>query len=135
VSPKGKEAEKRKEKRKKVESKMSSGADRKLRNAPDPGSFRRRRRFLTSKPLADLHCIQHILDANRLTWSDVGHHPDCQFASFIHASQQQEPNLELIIDTRRSCRSWLRLNPQMISFLKRGRKGAMNIPSSNEKGG
>jgi hypothetical protein len=39
--------------------------------------------------------MQHILDANRLTWSDVGHHPDCQFASFIHASQQRD----LIIDT------------------------------------
>ena len=126
-------AGRKKGKKKKMRTK--NGQDRNQRNAPDPGSFRRRRRFLTSKPLADLHCIQHILDANRLTWSDVGHHPDCQFASFIHASQQQEPNLELIIDTRRSCRNWLRLNPQMISFMKRGRKGAMNIPSSNEKGG
>ena len=52
--------------------------------------------------VADLPCIQHILDANRLTWSDVGHHADCQFASFIHASQQQEPTWDLIIDTRRS---------------------------------
>jgi hypothetical protein len=25
---------------------------------------------------AALPCIQHILDANRLTWSGVGHHPD-----------------------------------------------------------
>ena len=30
-----------------------------------------------------LFFIQHILDANRLTWSDVvGHHPDFQFAGF-----------------------------------------------------
>ena len=61
--------------------------------------------------VADLPCIQHILDANRLTWSDVGLHPDCPFASFIHASQQQEPTWDLIIDTRRKCRSWLRRNP------------------------
>ena len=60
---------------------------------------------------AALPCIQHILDANRLTWSDVGFHPDCPFASFIHASQQQEPTWDLIIDTRRKCRTWLRLNP------------------------
>jgi hypothetical protein len=43
-----------------------------------------------------LPCIQRILDANRLTWSDVGHHPDCQFASFIQASQQEQ-NGDLII--------------------------------------
>ena len=61
--------------------------------------------------VADLPCIQHILDANRLTWSDVGLHPDCQFASFIHASQQQEPTWDLIIDTPRKCRNWLRVNP------------------------
>ena len=42
--------------------------------------------------MAALPCIQRIVDANRLTWSDVGHLPDCQFASFIHASQQQEPS-------------------------------------------
>jgi hypothetical protein len=30
--------------------------------------------------VAALPCNQQILDANRLTWSDVGHHPDCQFA-------------------------------------------------------
>ena len=61
--------------------------------------------------MAALPCIQHILDANRLTWPDVRHHPDCQFASFIHASQQQEPTWDLIIDTRRKCRNWLRLDP------------------------
>ena len=58
-----------------------------------------------------LPCVQHILDANRLTWSDVGLHPDCQFASFIHASQQQGPTRDLIIDTRRKCRTWLRFDP------------------------
>jgi hypothetical protein len=61
--------------------------------------------------VAALPCIQHILDANRLTWSGVGHHADCQFASFIHASQQREPTWDLIIDTRRKCRNWLRLHP------------------------
>ena len=81
--------------------------------------------------VAAFPCIQQILDANRLTWPGVGLHPDCQFASFIHASQQQEPPRDPIIDTRRKCRRWLRLNPPMISFLKRGRKDAMNIPSSN----
>jgi hypothetical protein len=61
--------------------------------------------------VAALPCIQHILDANRLTWPGVGQHPDCPFASFIHASQQQEPTWDLIIDTLRKCRSWLRLDP------------------------
>jgi len=61
--------------------------------------------------VAALPCIQHKLDAKRLPWSDVGLHPDRPFACFIHSSQQQEPTRELIIDTRRKCRSWLRLNP------------------------
>jgi hypothetical protein len=61
--------------------------------------------------VAAFPCIQHILDANRRTWPDVGLHPDCPFASFIHASQQQEPTRDPIIDTRRKCRRWLRLNP------------------------
>jgi hypothetical protein len=60
--------------------------------------------------VATLPCIQHILDANRLTWSDVGHHPDCLFASFM-PSQQQGPTWDLIIDTQRKCRNWLRLTP------------------------
>ena len=65
----------------------------------------------SEQAVAALPCIQHILDANRLTWSDVGHHPDCQCASFIHASQQQEPTWDLIMDTRRKYRNWLRRNP------------------------
>ena len=60
--------------------------------------------------MAALPCIQHTLDANGLTWSDVGLHPDRPFASFIHASPQQEPTWDLIIDTRRKCRKRLRLN-------------------------
>ena len=63
------------------------------------------------KAVAALPCIHHIVDANRLTWPGVGHHPDCQFASFIHASQQREPTWDLIIATRRKCRNWLSLNP------------------------
>ena len=54
--------------------------------------------------VAALPWLQHILDANRLTWSDVGHHPDCQFASFIHASQEEEATWDLIIGTPRKCR-------------------------------
>jgi hypothetical protein len=61
--------------------------------------------------VAALPCIQRILDANHLTWPDVGHHPDCPFAIFIHASQQHEPTRDLIIDTRRKCRTWLRFKP------------------------
>jgi hypothetical protein len=62
--------------------------------------------------VADLPCIQHILDANRLTRSDFWHHPDCQFASFSKASQQQEPTWDLAKHRHaRKCRSWLRLNP------------------------
>ena len=76
---------------------------------PDPVRLRRRRRFQTSKPLL-LFLGFSTLDAHRLTWSDAGHHPDCPFASFIHASQQQEPTWDPIIDTRRKCRSWLRSN-------------------------
>ena len=57
--------------------------------------------------VAALPCIQHILDAHRLTWSGVGHHPDCQFSSFIHASPQQETTWDPIIDTRRKCRKRL----------------------------
>ncbi len=87
-----------------------SSVARRLRNAPGPvadgaGDLP------NEKDVAALPCIQHILDANRLTWSDVGHHPDCQFASFIHASQQHEPTRDQIIDTRRKFRNWLRLDP------------------------
>jgi hypothetical protein len=101
---------KEKRKKKKVESKM---------HCRPPQATQRTRSWSFTAPatlpneqaVAALPCIQHILDANRLTWSDVGHHPDGQFASFIHASQRQEPNGDLIIDTRRKCRSWLRLKP------------------------
>ena len=81
--------------------------------------------------VAALPCIQHILDANRLTWPGVGQHPDCPFASFIHASQQQEPTWDPIIDTRRKCRNWLRSNSPDYFFPEACTKNAMNIPSSN----
>ena len=62
--------------------------------------------------MAALPCIQLVFDATRITWSDVGlYHPDCPFACFIHASPQQEPTWDLIINTPRKCRSWLGLNP------------------------
>jgi hypothetical protein len=66
--------------------------------------------------VAALPCIQHILDANRLTSPDVGLHPDCLFASFIHASQQQEPTCDLITDTRRKCRTELWLDTPDVFF-------------------
>ena len=82
--------------------------------------------------VVDLPCIRHILGTNRLTWSDVGHHPDLR-ASSTSVNNKQEPSWDLIIDTRRKFRNWIRRNPppQMVSFSKRGRKDAMNIPSSN----
>jgi hypothetical protein len=102
-------------KKEKSESKRihASGEAWTANNAEDPGRLRRRRRFQTSKAVAAIPCIQHILDAKRLTWPDVGLHPDCLFAmlAFIHASQQQEPTCDLIIDTRRKSRNWLRLDP------------------------
>jgi hypothetical protein len=61
--------------------------------------------------VAALPCIQHILDANRLIWPDVGQHPDCPFASFIHASQQQEPTCDLITDTHLPTRASRRVYP------------------------
>jgi hypothetical protein len=42
--------------------------------------------------VAALPCIQHILDAKRLAWSDVGQHPDCQFASFIPRQSTTKTN-------------------------------------------
>jgi hypothetical protein len=85
-----KEMEKRKEKRKKW-NRMMEQSGIKLLNAAGPGRVRRLRRFQTSKPWLIFLAFQHILDANRLTWSDVGHHSDCQFTISIHTSQQQEP--------------------------------------------
>ncbi len=122
---------KRKEKRRKSGIEKWSSVDRRQRNEGSRSwSLTAPATLPDEQAAAALPCIQHILDANRLTWSDVGHHPDCLFAIFLHASQQQEPNGELIIDTPTKCRNLLRLNPQ-ISFLKRGRKDAMYISSSN----
>jgi hypothetical protein len=76
--------------------------------------------------------IQHILDANRLTWPDVGLHPDCQFAraSSTPVNNKNHPGTQS--STREgNAGDGFDLTPQMISFLKRGRKDAMNIPSSN----
>jgi hypothetical protein len=98
---------KRNEKRKKWNRKWSS-VDRKLRTRS--WSLTAPATLPHEEAVAALPCIQHTLDANRLTWSDVRLHPDRPFASFIHASPQQEPTWDLIIDTRRKCRKRLRLN-------------------------
>jgi hypothetical protein len=94
-----------------------------------PQTTQRTRRWSLSAPatlpneesVADLSCIQHILDANRLAWSDVGHHPDCQFASFIQSTTRTNPG-----PTHRHAKEM-----QELASFKRGRKDAMNIPSSN----
>ena len=58
-----------------------------------------------------LHSIQHVLEQHKLQWHDHGRNPDCQFTSFIHASQKTIPALEKIIEVRRACRNWLISNP------------------------
>ncbi len=71
--------------------------------------LRRRRRFHTRKPwlffLAFSTYLKQIASSGPML-------AIIQIVNlrFIHASQQQEPTWDLIIDTRRKCRSWLRLN-------------------------
>ncbi len=82
--------------------------------------------------VAAFPCIQNILDANRLTWPDVGLHPDCQFARApsTPVNSKNQPGTQS--STREgNAGDGFDLTPQIISFLKRGRKDAMNIPSSN----
>jgi hypothetical protein len=47
------------------------------------------------KGMADLPCIQHILDANRLTWPDVGHHPDLLICEIHPRQLTTKPTLDL----------------------------------------
>ena len=54
-----------------------------------------------------LHSIQHLLAQHQLQWHDIGRNPDCQFASFIHASEEKVPDHEAIIQVRRAVRNWL----------------------------
>ena len=84
--------------------------DRKQPNAPDPGRLRRRRRFQTRNQWLILLAFSTYL--TRIA------SPGPMLAiiqivnlRFIHASQPREPTWDLIIDTRRKCRNWLRLHP------------------------
>jgi len=108
----GRRSKKKGEKKKVEDPKNGVASHSKLRNAPT-GSWSPTApaTLPNEQAVAALPCIQHRLEANRLTWSDVGLHPDRQFASFIHASQQHEPTWDLIIDTPRKCRKQLRLDP------------------------
>jgi hypothetical protein len=54
-----------------------------------------------------LHSTQHLLAQHQLQWHDLARNPDCQFASFIHASEEQVPDHEGIIQVRRSVRNCL----------------------------
>jgi hypothetical protein len=54
-----------------------------------------------------LHSILPLLVQHQLHWDDIGRNPDCQFASFIHASEEKVPEDEQIIQVRRAVRSWL----------------------------
>ena len=54
-----------------------------------------------------LHSIQPLLVQHQLQWHDIGRNPDCQFASFIHASEEKVPEQEQIIQVRRAVRNWL----------------------------
>ena len=54
-----------------------------------------------------LHSILPLLAQHQLQWHDFGRYPDCQFTSFIHASQESDPNLDKIMEVRRAVRNWL----------------------------
>ena len=54
-----------------------------------------------------LHSILPLLAQHQLYWHDIGRNPDCQFASFIHATEEKVPEHEQIIQVRRAVRSWL----------------------------
>ena len=55
--------------------------------------------------------IQPLLAQYELDWHDHGRHPDCQFASFIHAAKKTVPGLEDIMAVRRACKNWLLVHP------------------------
>jgi hypothetical protein len=54
-----------------------------------------------------LHSILPLLALHQLRWHDIGRYPECQFTSFIHASQESDPNLDKIMEVRRAVRNWL----------------------------
>ncbi len=92
-----------------------SSVDGKLRNAEDPGRLRRQRRFQTSKPwllfLAFSTYFTRIASPGPVRcW------PSSRFVN-LRASSTRAGNAGPGFD----------LAPPMISFMKRGRKDAMNI--------
>jgi hypothetical protein len=126
---------KRTEKRKK--NGIENGVRRygKIRDAPDPGRLRRRRRFQTSKPwllflafstyltrIASPGPMLDIIQIVNFRSSSTPVNNENQHGS---QTSKHEGNAGTDFD----------LTPQIISFLKRGRKDSMNIPSSNERGG
>jgi hypothetical protein len=121
---------KRKEKRKSGIEKWSS-VDRKPRNAADPGRLRRRRRFQTSKPW-----LLFLAFSTYLT-QIASRGPVLAFIQIVNLRASSTPvNNKNQPGTQSSTREGnsgdgFDLTPQIISFLKRGRKDAMNIPSSN----
>jgi len=100
----------KKETKKETKSRKMSSVGRRPRNAADAGGLRRRRRFQTSKPwllfLAFSTYLTRIAPPGPLLASI-----QIVYFQLSHAGQQQEPTWDLIIDTRRKCRSWLRLDP------------------------
>jgi len=101
-----------------------------IRNAPDPGRLRRRRRFQTSKTWLFFHAFSTYL--TRI--ASPG--PMLAFIQIVNLRASSTPvNNKNQPGTYSSTRegnagTGFDLTPQMISFLKRGRKDAMNIPSS-----
>ena len=106
-----------------------SSVDRKQRNAQDPGRLRRRR-FQTSKPWLIFLAFSTYL--TRI--ASPG--PMLPFIQIVNLRVSSTP---VNNKNQHGTQSWTRegnagagfdLTTQIISFLKRGRKDAMNIPSS-----
>jgi hypothetical protein len=72
---------------------------------------RRRRRFQTSKLWLLFLAFSTYLTRNASPGPTLAIIQIVNLRASSHASQQQRPTRDLIIDTRRKCRSWLRRNP------------------------
>jgi hypothetical protein len=74
-----------------------------------------------SQAISQLHANKEIASAllsvlpllaqHQLQWHDIGRNPDCQFSSFIHASEEKVPDLDKIMAVRRAARNWLYKHP------------------------
>jgi hypothetical protein len=108
-----------------------SSVDRKPRNAADPGRLLRRRRFQTSKPLLLSLAFSTYLTqiASRCPVLASIQIVNLR-ASSTRVNNKNQPGTQS--STRQgNAGAGFDLTPPMLSFLKRGRKDAMNIPSSN----